>query len=208
MKFNEIEFTTDGRGNAGPYIIALFGEENVGKTRLPLTGPEVVGYVPLEMKTYATLEKDEREFGKRVLKPRDPTSLLVPKRKIDLMANDIERQKFYIQHVQKVKETTYAMLEHKDVKMVVIDKFTTFCVHQEYAINGLNPKLIPIAGIPRLPKSEVRQSIIDFVNCLSEFGKTVVLNCATKGDYDVVDKDGNPLRNTWDCGSFYMLGSH
>jgi len=208
MKFNEIEFTTDGRGNSGPYIIALFGEENVGKTRLPLTGPEVIGYVPLEMKSYATLEKDEKEFGKKVLKPKDPTSLLVPKRRVDTMANDIERQKFYIQHVQKIKETTYAMLENKDVKLAVIDKFTTFCVHQEYAINGLNPKLKPINGIPKIPKSEVRQSIIDFINCLSQFDKTVILNCASKGDYDVVDAEGNPLRNTWDSGCLYMLGSH
>ena len=208
MKFNEIEFTTDGRGNTGPYIIALFGEENVGKTRLPLTGPEVIGYVPLEMKSYATLEKDEKEFGKRVLKPKDASALLVPKRKVDGMKDDLEKKRFYVQHVQKVKDVVYAMLENKDIQTVVIDKFTSFCVWQEYAINGLTPVYVKIDGNVRQSKGEVRQSLIDFVNSLSSYGKTVVLNCATKGDYEVVDAQGNPLRNTWDCGCFYMLGSH
>jgi hypothetical protein len=60
----------------------------------------------------------------------------------------------------------------------------------------------------RQSKAEVRQSLIDFVNSLSMYKKTVVLNCACKGDYEVVDGAGNPLRNTWDCGAFYMLGSH
>src|SRR5262245_45293293 len=128
MKFNEIEFTTDRRGNNGPYIIALFEEENVGKTRLPLTEPEIVKYVPLEMKTYATLEKNERKFEKRVYKPKDPISLLVPKRRVDAMKDEMEKKRFYVQHVQKVKDVVYAMLENKDIQTVVIDKFTSFYV--------------------------------------------------------------------------------
>lgn len=207
-KIGGIEFTDSISANTDPYIIGVFGEESVGKTRFALTGPEVVGCVPLEMKAYLTLDKDSQEFGKRIFKPKDPMSLIVGKRKIDAMKDDAERQKFYMEHVAKVKETTYQLLENKDVKLVMIDKFTTYCVHQEYAINGFTPKFVKIGNQVRQSKAEVRQSIIDFVNSLSQFGKPVILNCATKADYDVVDAKGEPMRNTWDCGAFYMLGSH
>lgn len=206
---SNIEFTSDTstNGSTDPYIIGVFSEEACGKTRFPLTGPEIVGFVPFEMKSYVTIEKDAEEFGKKVLKPKDPMSLIVPKRKVDAMT-DVEKQKFYIGHVEKAKDTIYGLLEHADVKVVCVDKFTTFCVWQEYATNGMTPKFVKIEGKVYQSKSEVRQNIIDFVNSLSQYGKTVVLNCATKGDYEVLDTQGNPLRNTWDCGAFYMLGSH
>lgn len=194
--------------NDDPYIIALFGEENVGKTRLPLTGPSPIGVIPLEMKSFVTLDKGAAEFGKQVLMPKDRTALMVPKRKVDTMKDDVERQKFYIEHVKKVKDAIYGLLESKDVKLVLIDKFTTFCIWQEYAINGMTPKFIKVEGKVYQSKSEVRQSLIDFVNSLSGYKKPVILNCATKGDYEVLDASGNPARNTWDCGCFYMLGSH
>jgi hypothetical protein len=203
-----VEFTSDRTVNTDPYIIALFGEENCGKTRFPLTGPDVIGYVPLEMKAYKTIDKDAEEFGKRVIKPVDPMSLIVSKRKVDSMRDDVERQKFYMAHVEKVKQTVYALLEHKDVRTVVIDKFTTYCLWTEFAVNGLTPRFVKIEGKVYQSKSEVRQNLIDFVNSLSQFKKTVVLNCATKADYEVVDGQGNPMRNTWDAGCFYMLGSH
>lgn len=206
-KIGGVDFTSESIVNTDPYIIALFGEENVGKTRFPLTGPDPVAYIPLEMKAYVTLDKDGKEFGKKVLKPKDPMSLIVGERKVGPMM-DVEKQKFYIEHVKKVKETIYALLEHKDTRVVVIDKFTTLCIWIEYAVNGMTPKYVKIDGTPKQSKAEVRQSIIDFVNSLSQFKKTVVLNCASKGDYDVVDAKGEPLRNTWDCGAFYMLGSH
>lgn len=207
-KIGGVEFTDSIGANTDPYIIGVFGEESVGKTRFALTGPEVVGCVPLEMKAYLTLDKDSQEFSKRIFKPKDPMSLIVGKRKVDAMKDDAERQKFYMEHVAKVKETTYQLLEHKEVRLVMIDKFTTYCVHTEYAINGFTPRFVKIGNMVRQSKAEVRQSIIDFVNSLSQFKKPVVLNCATKADYDVVDAKGEPMRNTWDCGAFYMLGSH
>lgn len=206
-KISGIDFTSDAMVNMDPYIIALFGEENTGKTRFPLSGPDQVAYVPLEMKAYVTLDKDAKEFGKKVLKPKDPMSLIVGERKIGAKS-DVDKQKFYIEHVKLVKDTVFALLEHKDTKIVVIDKFTTLAIWIEYAINGMTPKFVKIGGEVRQSKAEVRQSIIDFVNSLSQYGKTVVLNCAAKGDYEVVDAKGEPLRNTWDCGAFYMLGSH
>jgi hypothetical protein len=160
------------------------------------------------MKSYATIDKDNKEFGKRVYRPSRPEDLFVPKRRVDMMKDDVERQRFYAGHVQKVKDVVYSMLERDEVRVVCVDKFTTFCVWTEYAINGMQPKYVKIDGNVRQSKAEVRQSLIDFVNSLSAYKKTVVLNCATKGDYDVVDAQGNALRNTWDAGCFYMLGSH
>lgn len=207
VKIASVNFTSDTSDNNDPYIIALFGEENCGKTRFPLTGPDPIAYVPLEMKAYVTMDKDSREYGKKVLRPSDPMALIVGERKVGALS-DVDKQKFYIEHVKKVKDTVFALLEHKDAKVVVIDKFTTLCVWIEYAINGMTPKFVKIDGKVMQSKAEVRQSIIDFVNSLSQYGKTVVLNCAAKGDYEVVDAQGQPLRNTWDCGAFYMLGSH
>src|SRR5262245_66032979 len=106
-----VEFGTELGSNNDPYIVAVFGEENVGKTRFPLTGPEVIAYVPLEMKTYATVAKDAAELGKKVFLPTKPEALLVPKRKVDMMKDNVERQKFYREHVEKVKGVVYAMLE-------------------------------------------------------------------------------------------------
>lgn len=207
-KLGGVSFTSEITTNTDPYIIALFGEESSGKTRFPLTGPDTVAYVPFEMKTYVTLDKDAVEFGRKVFKPSNPQDLLVPKRRVDSMKDDIERQRFYEAHLKKVKDVIYAMMEHDEVKVVVLDKFTTFCTWSEYAINGMTPKYVKIDGTPKQSKAEVRQSIIDFVNSLSAYGKTVILNCATKGDYDMVDAKGEPLRKTWDAGAFYMLGSH
>ena len=208
VKLAGIDFSSDLTSNRDPYVIALFAEENCGKTRLAMTGPEVIGCVPLEMKAYVTIDKDSQEFGKRVLKPKDPMMLMAPKRRLDAMKENVDKQRFYKTHIEQIKQVVYALLENKDVSMVMIDKFTTFCVWQEYAINGLTPNYVKIDGQIKQSKSEVRQSLIDFVNSLSQFGKPVVLNCASKADYSVVDDKGDPLRNTWDAGCFYMLGSH
>ena len=74
IKLGNIEF--DGElTNTDPYIIGVFGAEGTGKTRFALTGPEVVGCVPLEIKSYKTISEVSRELGKRVFKPKDPQSL-------------------------------------------------------------------------------------------------------------------------------------
>lgn len=206
-----IEFTTDhvvDKRTKQSRVIAVFAQENAGKTRLSLTGPDGVGCVPLEMKAFPTLEKDAAEFNKRIYRPKDPMALIVSQRKVASLANEVEQQKFYAAHCKLVEDTMFGLLEHKEVGLVMMDKFSTYCTWKEFAVNGMSPKYVKIDGGVKQSKAEVRQAIIDFVNSLPHYGKPVILNCATKPDYDVTNAKGEPLRNTWDCGAFYMLGSH
>lgn len=203
-----VEFTSDTSNNHDPYIIGVFAEEHCGKTRLGLTGPSGVGCVLTEMKSYVTLDKDSREFGKTIFKPKDPMSLIVNPRTVAMKPDDFERQKFYIAHVKKFEDTVYGLLEHKDVNMLLIDKFSHYCGWKEWSINGMNEKFLKVGTQLYKDKREVVQSIIDFMNSLSQYKKPVLLTCASQGDYDMVDKDKKPLRNTWDCKPFKFLGSH
>lgn len=187
-------------------VIALFAAENCGKTRFCLTGKDKIGCAPLEMKAYPTLEKDTLEFGKDVIVPEDPFDLIVQIRKVSSMKTEHEQQLFYMAHVKKVQEYVFALLEHKDVNTVMIDKFTTLCAWFEFAINGIQEKYVKVDGKVFKARGELNQTISDFLNSLSQFGKTVILTNAAKDDYDVLGPDGKPARQTWE--SFRYLGSH
>ena len=187
-------------------IIGLFAEENCGKTRFCLTGKDKIGCVPLEMKAYPTLEKDAAELGKTIIVPEDPYELIVQIRKVSAMKTEHEQQLFYIAHIKKIQEYIYQLLEMKDVNTVMIDKFTTLCIWFEYAVNGMQEKYVKVDGKVYKARGELNQTISDFLNSLSQFGKTVILTNAIKDDYDVVGSDGKPLRKTWE--SFRYMGSH
>lgn len=208
MKIGDVEFTSNTENNRDPHIIAVFGDEHSGKTRLAMSGPSGIGCVITEMKSYKTLDKDSREFGKQIFKPKDPLALMAIKRKADMMESDVARQKYYQTAVKRIEQTTYALLEHKDVKLLMFDKFTHYCIWKEFAINGMSENFVKVEGKLVQRKSEVVQGIIDFLTDLSQFDKPVMLLCSTKPDFDVVDKDKKPLRSKENCGSFYYLGSH
>jgi hypothetical protein len=208
IKIGGVEFTDNTANNNDPHIIAVFGEEHSGKTRLALSGPSGVGCIVTEMKSYKTLDKDSQELGKRIFKPKDPLALMAIKRKADTMQSDVARQLYYKEVTKKIEQTTYALLEHKEVKLLMFDKFTHYCLWKEFAINGMSENFVKIEGKLVQRKAEVTQAIIDFLTDLSQFGKPVLLLCSAKPDFDVVDKDKKPLRSKENCGSFYYLGSH
>jgi len=208
VKVNNVEFTSDTSNNNDPHIIAVFGEEHSGKTRLCLSGPSGVGCIVTEMKSYKTLDKDATEFGKKIFKPKDPLALMAVKRKADALDSDVKRQMYYKEVVTRIEQTAYAMLEHKEVNLLMFDKLTHYCHWKEYAINGLSENFVKIEGKLVQRKAEVIQGIIDFLTDLASFGKPVMLLCSSKPDFDVVDKDKRALRNKENCGSFYYIGSH
>lgn len=189
--------------NHDPYIIGVFGAEGSGKTRFGLTGPEVIGCVPLEVKAYKTISETAAELGKRVFKPSDPNVLLVPNRKVDAM-DDLSAQKFFKEHVKKINDVIYGMLEHPDVRTILIDKFTTYVQYVRYAVHGMTGKKVRKIGERTfIDLSESNQAIIDVMNSLSAYGKTIVLTNSEKAEY-VDDKDTG--RKIYE--GFKYLGSH
>lgn len=202
IKIGNIEFDGD-LTNRDPYIIGVFGAEGTGKTRFGLTGPEVIGCVPLEMKSYKTISEVCAETGKRVFKPKDPNSLLVPIRRVDAM-EDAQAQKFYNEHLKKVNDVIYAMLEHKDVRTVLIDKWTTYVTWVEFAVNGMaGKKYMKIKDKVYVDKKESNQRIIDMMNSFSAYGKTVILTNSEKNEYANDKETGRTIYE-----GFKYLGSH
>lgn len=207
VKIGGIDFTSDTTSNKDPYIIGVFADEHCGKTRLGLTGPSGVGCVVTEMKSYVTLDKDSAELGKKIFKPKDPLALISNSRKVSILASDVERQKHYIALTKNIENATFGLLEHKDVNLVMVDKFTHYCAWKEFAINGIGENFVKIEGKLVQRKAEVVQAIIDFLSSLSQYGKPVLLLCSSKPDWDMLDKDKKPLRNAANCASFYYRKS-
>lgn len=212
-KIGGIDVATSANGEAKGIVIGVFAAENCGKTKLALSGPGPVGFVPLELKAYPTIEKDGDGEGVEVVRPGDPAVLLVNQRKVNAMVDDkastrvAKQQEYYARHVALVEEYTYGLLESDEIRLVCLDKFTTYCNWAKFAINGMAEKYTKIQGKVYIDNSEVNQHIIDFVNSLDKFGKPVLLNCASKPDYDgPKDGQGNPTKRTWD--GFKYLGSH
>lgn len=201
IKLGNVEFDSN-LDNSDPYIIGVFGAEGSGKTRFALTGPEVIGCVPLEMKSYKTITQVCSESGKTVFKPKDPMSLLVPLRKVNAL-NEQGAREWYKKHVAKVNEVVYGMLEHPDVRIVMIDKFTTYVTWVEFAINGMSGKYIRIKDKVYVDKKESNQEIIDVINSWSQYKKPVVLTNSERAEY-INDKDTG--RTVWE--GFKYLGSH
>jgi hypothetical protein len=208
-KVGGIEFVSDSTSsNTDPWLIGVFADEYCGKTRLALTGPNGVGCVVTEMKSYKTLDKDSAELGKKIFKPKNPLDLIASARKASMLKSDVERQKYYQEVIKNIEDATFGLLEHKEVKIVMIDKFTQYCTWKEFAINGIGENFVKIDGKLVQRKAEVVQGIIDFITSLSQYGKPVLLNCSTKPDFEVLDEQKKPARNTFNAGSFYYLGSH
>jgi hypothetical protein len=202
IKIGNIEF--DGElSNTDPYIIGVFGAEGTGKTRFGLTGPEVIGCVPLEMKAYKTISEVCGETGKRVFKPKDPSSLLVPIRRVNSM-EDAQAKKFYREHLKRVNDVIYGMLEHPDVRTIMIDKWTTYVTWVQFAVNGMTgKKIIKIGDKMFQDNKEFNQEVIDVMNSFSQYGKTVVLLNSDKVEY----ADDKPTGRMINEG-FKYLGSH
>ena len=202
IKLGNIEF--DGNlDNTDPYIIGVFGAEGTGKTRFALTGPEVIGCVSLETKSYKTISEVSAELGKRVYKPKDPQSLMVPIRKVDAM-DDVKAQQWYKEHLKRVNDVIYAMLENKDVRTVMIDKFTTYCTWVQFAVNGMTgKKFMKVKDKVFQDNKELYQEIIDVMNSFSQYKKLIVLLTAEKNEY-ANDKETGRLISD----GFKYFGSH
>jgi len=219
IKLGNVQFTESNQSST-PYIIGTFGPEGSGKTRLPLTGPEVIGFIPLERKSYATIMKDAAELGKRVWQPKDPESLIVSMRKAKQLgtvaglakteaAKEAEENEannrlraYYREYADKIYETVYAMLENADIRTVVIDTFTQFCTIIDSAIYGFKTKYIKIKTQTYQDRREFNQEIIDFLNSLAAYKKHIILTHRQRDEY----KNDKVWRKTWE--GFKFLGNY
>lgn len=205
IKLGNVEFTENVE-SSNPFIIGVFGPEGSGKTRLPLTGPDsfnVIGFVPLERKSYATIKKDAAILGKRVWTPKDPDTLIVNMRKASLLAapdlanaktdkaikdaeddaNDKVRE-YYRSKVDAIYGAVYAMLEHPEVDLVVIDTFTQFYGVVNCAHYGFKTKYMKIKDKTFQDHRECNQEIIDFLNSVPQYNKHVILTHRERDEYD------------------------
>lgn len=207
LKLGNVQFTTVAQSE-DYYIILSFGPEGGGKSRFPMTGPEIIGYIPLERKTYATLRKDAPELGKKILLPKDPEELITNPRKARLLCNlpsdatekqreeaNVEVRKYYREYVNKIMDATYAMLEHADVRLVVIDTMTKLCTIIDSSLYGFVDKFVKVEGKLYKDRREYRQEVIDFMNSLSTYEKHVILTHTQKDEYN---KAGPTGRKVWD----------
>jgi hypothetical protein len=186
-----------------PYIIGLFGAEGSGKTRFAMTGPDGIGFVVLEQKSYKTIASVASELGKTVFKPKDPSALIVNPRKVNALPDEIKQRQFFKDHIKKVTDVIYGMLDHPDVRILCIDKFTQLCTWIEFAINGMEGKTIKIKGNYYKDKRESDQEIIDLINSLSQAGKPVILTGSQKEIYEN-DKPSGRMQ----FYGFRFIGSH
>lgn len=215
IKLGGTEFTASTATKLGYYIIGSFGGEGTGKTRFPITGPEVIGFVPLERKSYATIEKDAAELGKVVWKPKDPERLIVNPRKANLLsvpsaptdkAKDEANAKvreYYRDFANRSYDAIYAMLEHPDIRTVVVDTFTTFCDLEYHANYGFENKIIKIEGKHYQDRKDYNNALINFMNSLSNYQKHVILLHRYKDEYN---KSGPTGRKVWEGWKF--LGNY
>ncbi len=201
IKLGNVEFTESYTGIT-PYIIVSFGKEGSGKTRFPLTGPETIGFVPLERKSYSTIQKDANILGKKVIFPKNPEEFIVNSRKAQLLgipdpkaktekekeealiaANDRVRE-YYREHANRIYDVVDAMGSNKDIRLVVIDTFTQHCNIVDSALYGFQTKYIKIKTKTYQDRREYNQEIIDFLNSIPKYGKHFILTHREKDEYN------------------------
>lgn len=210
----ELLFTDGSGNNETPLIICTFGEDFSGKSRLGATGPSVVGVVPLDRKTRYTIEKTAKEFGRKILMPKTDLvregnmSVRAGWASTDTELNDKEideitekTKKAYRQHVNMVKEVTWALHDNPDVRLVVIDLFEQFYQDLKFAHYGRTGNLVRKMAGGKMYKdtSEADQEIVDFINSIAS--KHLILTHRRKDEYE---KNVNTGRMTW--SGFKWLG--
>lgn len=194
---NKIAFTDTIEQTSTKQTIIAFGEDFSGKTRLGVTGPSVIGIAPLDKKTRPTAFKTKNEFNRRVLLPKDDllkeaTSMSVKagwaRPAEELSDSEIAKiteqtKKAYRSQANKVKDCIWALHEHPDVQIIVIDLMETLYNDITYAHYGRVGALIrKIAGGKTYrDNKEADQELVDFVNSLNK--KHLVMLHRSKDEY-------------------------
>lgn len=187
---------TDGSDQAqeDKLVVLVWGVEHSGKSRLGVTGPEVAGIIPTDRKTRFSAIKTSTELGTKILLPKVDFVREAVKgirsgweatEKTDAEADPIikETKKKYRTHINEIKDTAWAMYDHPDVQLLMIDSFEQFYVDLKFAYYGRKGHIIKKMNTKDMFKdtTDADQELQDFVDSLS--GKHLVLTHRNKAEY-------------------------
>lgn len=198
----------DGVEPQPPRIIAAsFGPWNTGKSRFGVTGPDVVGIVPIDRKTRRTVEKTIEELKaqgitRKVLLPTHDFVRAINPMALATMSED-DTKKFYRSHVDGIKDMTWAMHAQPSVKLIVLDLFEAFVRDVRFAHYGRAKHVITIKGKQYQDYKDADAEVIDFINSLTS--KHLLMTCKERAEY-VNDVRTNKL--IWNAGGFNYLGNY
>jgi hypothetical protein len=186
-------FTDDTTPDDKP-AVAIFGEENVGKTRFAITMPEPIGYLALDKNAKRTINMLKDELGRYVVVSQKP--FITDKEAMSVArldaALDSERKKItelYSDVVDRVRESAMALVENKDIQSIVVDTASQLNDWIVFSHFGRKNQIKPTS------RGAANQDMIDFINMLSS--KNVCLihrNAEVWKATGAKDKDGNDIQ--------------
>lgn len=176
MKSIKLEgFTADTTPTDKP-ALCIFGEENVGKTKLACTMPcddGAIGYLALDKNAKRTIEEYKANNpGLNIIINKEP---LLPHQeaiKLALLDSTIEAElvkikSAYSEVVKRVFDYGMKLAAHPDVESIVMDTTSQFKDWLDFAHFGRKNQIKPTS------RGAANQDMIDFINALST--KNVVL---------------------------------
>src|SRR3990167_4864843 len=208
-----IEFTSGSGGHETSLVILSFGEDFSGKSSLGATGPGISAIVPLDRKTRFAAEKRAKECGGSIIMPKVDlvregnmsvrSGWMSEDTEVDeKKAGEIDKKTkiAYRSHINMVKETVWALHDHKDVRLIQIDLFEQFWQDLCFAHYGRTGNLIRKLPQGKVYKdtSEAHQEMVDFINSISD--KHLILTHRCRDEYYNDVKTG---RMTWN-GNKYL----
>lgn len=196
-------FTDDTRPTDKP-AICIFGEENVGKTRLACTAPSdngIIGYMALDKNAKRTIDEyKSANSGLHILVNKEP--LLSHKEAIQMARLDstveadlTKLKQVYGDVVKRCFEFGMKLAEHPDIESIVTDTASQLNDWIIFSHFGRKNQIKPTS------RGAANQDMIDFINALS--AKNVVLIHRAQEiwkDIGAKDKDGNSIQAP--CGKF------
>ena len=193
----EVSFVSQFGLSRANLVLGSCGLDGAGKTRLGVTGPRITGIIPTDRKTRKVVEHVMKELGKEF--GRDilmPTEGHLPTAKPTALAlmNEDDSKVFYQGYAVAIEEAAWAMYDHQEVRMIVVDQFAQYCSAVEWATYGRKGhKVLRVGTELYKDYKESNQRIVDFISSLS--GKVLLLVHRAKAEYN---KGGKATgRMTW-----------
>ena len=164
MKTIKIDgFTNDIQSTVGDAIImAIYGPEGSGKTRMLATAPGPLGIIPLDRKTRWTINKMAKELGRKdIFMPPDDFIRHANPIQLSLMKGG-EAEKYYGEHVKRVMEAAYKLNQHPDIRAVGLDGGAQLWEDILFKHYGRNQRIMP------RDRGAANQEMRDLLNSLQE----------------------------------------